>query len=213
MPQNNCLILFSEEILFEPTYDNRQELQLNFYNVQEILMKNLMVQDTFKMHAENVKETRIMNSTFTHIPTKGMIISQAKLLDIQDSRFFRVYRQSIIVEKTKKVRNSKTNVVLPYICSAKKVSGAAIISLSLLLCLSGSLLWGLGIFLTKLCNSRFHISYLNAVSPKKSELWTKYKMNWKYWTQGNFFDYLSMTFDLFSALKSLLSFEMDLFTS
>merc|ERR1711953_300460 len=33
----------------------------------------------------------------------GMIISQAKLLDIQDSRFFRVYRQSIIVEKTKKV--------------------------------------------------------------------------------------------------------------
>ena len=110
--------LFSEEILFEPTYDNRQELQLNFYNVQEILMKNLMVQDTFKMHAENVKETRIMNSTFTHIPTKGMIISQAKLLDIQDSRFFRVYRQSIIVEKTKKVRNSKTNVVLPYICSS-----------------------------------------------------------------------------------------------
>ena len=168
MPQNNCLILFSEEILFEPTYDNRQELQLNFYNVQEILMKNLMVQDTFKMHAENVKETRITNSTFTHIPTKGMIISQAKLLDIQDSRFFRVYRQSIIVEKTKKVRNSKTNVVLPYICSAKKVSGAAIISLSLLLCLLGSLLWGLGIFLTKLCNS--HISYLNAVSPKKSKL-------------------------------------------
>jgi len=95
--------LHIEEILFEPTYDNRQELQLNFYNVQEILMKNLMVQDTFKMHAENVKETRITNSTFTHIPTKGMIISQAKLLDIQDSRFFRVYRQSIIVEKTKKV--------------------------------------------------------------------------------------------------------------
>ena len=146
--------------MFEPTYDNRQELQLNFYNVQEILMKNLMVQDTFKMHAENVKETRIMNSTFTHIPTKGMIISQAKLLDIQDSRFFRVYRQSIIVEKTKKVRNSKTNVVLPYICSAKKVSGAAIISLSLLLCLSGDLLWGLDISLTKLWKSRSHISYL-----------------------------------------------------
>merc|ERR1719189_365909 len=44
-----------------------------------------------------------MNSTFTHIPTKGMIISQAKLLDIQDSTFMRVSRQSIIVEKTKKV--------------------------------------------------------------------------------------------------------------
>ena len=102
-----------EDILFEPTYHQRQELQLNFYNVNEILMKDLMVQDTFKMHAENVKETRILNSTFTHIPTKGMIISQAKLLDIEDSKFFRVYRQSIIVEKTKKVRNSF--VFLPYI--------------------------------------------------------------------------------------------------
>ena len=69
-------------------------------------MRNLMVQDTFKMHAENVKEARIANSTFNHIPTKGMIISQANLLDIQDSKFFRVYRQSIIIEKTKKVRRS-----------------------------------------------------------------------------------------------------------
>ena len=98
--------LHIEDIIFEPTYNRRQELQLNFYNVQEILMRNLMVQDTFKMHAENVKEARIANSTFNHIPTKGMIISQANLLDIQDSKFFRVYRQSIIIEKTKKVRRS-----------------------------------------------------------------------------------------------------------
>ena len=95
--------LHIEAINFEPIYRDRQELQLHFYNVQQISLEDLFIQDTFRMHAENIKEARIANSTFTHIPVKGMIISQANLLVIQDSTFIRVARQSIIVEKTKKV--------------------------------------------------------------------------------------------------------------
>lgn len=95
--------LHIEAVNFEQIYTSYQELSLHFYNVQEISFTNLFVQDTFKMHAENIKEARIANSTFAHIPPKGMIISQANLLDIQDSTFMRVARQSIVVEKTKKV--------------------------------------------------------------------------------------------------------------
>ena len=43
------------------------------------------------------------NSSFAHIPAKGMIVSRADLLDINDSTFERVSRQSIIVDDTKKV--------------------------------------------------------------------------------------------------------------
>ena len=57
----------------------------------------------FRFKADNIKEARITNSTFAHIPVKGMLISDANLLDIQDSTFERVTLQSIIVEKTKKV--------------------------------------------------------------------------------------------------------------
>ena len=63
----------------------------------------LQVSDTFRFKADNIKEARITNSTFAHIPVKGMLISDANLLDIQDSTFERVTLQSIIVEKTKKV--------------------------------------------------------------------------------------------------------------
>lgn len=97
--------LHIEVINFEPNYQNRQELQLNFYNVQEINMNNLVISDTFKMNAENIKNARIANSTFAHIPVKGLVINQADLLDIQGSTFMRVSRQSIIIENTKKVRN------------------------------------------------------------------------------------------------------------
>ena len=97
--------LHIETINLEPTYADRQTLQLSFYNVQQISLENLVVQDTFKMNAENIKEARIANSTFAHIPPKGMIVAEADLLDIQDSTFMRVARQSIIVEKTKKVNN------------------------------------------------------------------------------------------------------------
>lgn len=104
--------LHIEAINLEQTYTDRQELQLHFYNVQQIHLSNLIVQDTFKMHAENIKEARIANSTFAHIPVKGMIISQANLLDIQDSTFLRVAQQSIIVEKTKKVHRVQKSKIL-----------------------------------------------------------------------------------------------------
>ena len=71
-----------------------------FYNFYPII---LQVADTFRFKADNIKEARITNSTFAHIPVKGMLISDANLLDIQDSTFERVTLQSIIVEKTKKV--------------------------------------------------------------------------------------------------------------
>ena len=67
----------------------------------------LQVSDTFRFKADNIKEARITNSTFAHIPVKGMLISDANLLDIQDSTFERVTLQSIIVEKTKKVRTAE----------------------------------------------------------------------------------------------------------
>jgi hypothetical protein len=95
--------VYIEAIKFEPTYSDRQELQLNFYNVQVLELNNLMVKDTFKLHAENVKEVRIVNSTFEHIPIKGVYVSQAKLLEIQHSKFMRISRHSIVIEKTRQV--------------------------------------------------------------------------------------------------------------
>ena len=95
--------LHIETINLESSYKDRQELQLNFYNVQQIFLDNLHVADTFRFKAENIKEARITNSTFAHIPARGMQINDANLLDIQDSTFERVALQSIIVEKTKKV--------------------------------------------------------------------------------------------------------------
>ena len=67
-------------------------------------MANLFVPDTFKFHAENIKKAIIANSTFAHIPNKGFQVIHASLLDIQNTTFIRVSRQSIIIEKTNKVR-------------------------------------------------------------------------------------------------------------
>ena len=75
------------------------------WKIQQIFLSDLHIRDTFRLKAENIKELQIANSTFAYIPAKGMIISEADLLDIQDSTFMRVTRQSIIVEKTKKVNN------------------------------------------------------------------------------------------------------------
>ena len=74
-----------------------------FYDFYIFIQLFLQVSDTFRVKADNIKEARITNSTFAHIPVKGMLISDANLLDIQDSTFERVTLQSIIVEKTKKV--------------------------------------------------------------------------------------------------------------
>jgi hypothetical protein len=41
--------------------------------------------NTMKLKAVNVKEARIWNSTFAHIPVKGFEISRAKMLNIKVS--------------------------------------------------------------------------------------------------------------------------------
>ena len=45
--------LHIEGITLEENYKDRQELTFNFYNIRQIFLSNLVVQDTFKFHAEN----------------------------------------------------------------------------------------------------------------------------------------------------------------
>ncbi|XP_059099474.1 uncharacterized protein LOC131893450 [Tigriopus californicus] len=92
-----------EKIMFEPRYSVSQELELVFDNVEELLFEDLFVEDTLKIRANNVKDAKFIRSTFAHIPPKGFQISRAKLLDIRDSTFLRVSKESIVVEKTTKV--------------------------------------------------------------------------------------------------------------
>lgn len=92
-----------EKIMFEPRYSVYQELELVFDNVEELLFEDLFVEDTLKIRANNVKDAKFIRSTFAHIPPKGFQISRAKLLDIRDSTFLRVSKESIVVEKTTKV--------------------------------------------------------------------------------------------------------------
>ena len=96
--------LHIEGISLEENFKDRQQLNFDFYNVEQIYMANLFVPDTFKFHAENIKKAIIANSTFAHIPNKGFQVIHASLLDIQNTTFIRVSRQSIIIEKTNKVR-------------------------------------------------------------------------------------------------------------
>ena len=92
-----------ESISFEPSYSHYQELELNFHNVERLHFNEINVQDTLKIRAMNVKEVKIVNSTFAHIPTRGVQVSRAKLVDISGSTFSRISRRSIVVEKIKEV--------------------------------------------------------------------------------------------------------------
>ena len=114
--------LHIEGITLEENYKDRQELTFNFYNIRQIFLSNLVVQDTFKFHAENIKEAWIANSTFQHVPVKGMTVTQANLLDIQNTTFIRVSTQSIIIEKTKKVRLFSNYLYITYVDSSYSVA-------------------------------------------------------------------------------------------
>merc|ERR1719412_321622 len=92
-----------KNISFEPRYSDRQELELDFYNVDQLIFNELTVQDTLKIRATNVKEAKITNSRFAHIPVRGFIISRAKRVEIRDSYFSRISRKSIVVDDTKEV--------------------------------------------------------------------------------------------------------------
>ena len=61
------------------------------------------ITDTLKIRATNVKEAKITNSRFAHIPVRGFIISRAKRVEIRDSYFSRISRKSIVVDDTKEV--------------------------------------------------------------------------------------------------------------
>jgi len=41
-------------------------------------MKGLVIEDTLKLKATDVKEVHISNMTFAHVPSKGFEISKAK---------------------------------------------------------------------------------------------------------------------------------------
>ena len=101
-----------EKIMFEPKFSDRQELQLEFYNVEQLLFNKIFVEDTLKLRAINVKEARFVKSTFAHIPENGFQISRAKILDIRDSNFLRVSPKSIVVEKTKDVTVLKNEMTI-----------------------------------------------------------------------------------------------------
>ena len=51
----------------------------------------------------NVKEAKIINSTFAHVPIRGFTVSRAKSLEIQNSYFSRITRKSIVVDDTNDV--------------------------------------------------------------------------------------------------------------
>ena len=46
------------DIIFEPQFQNRQELELNFNNVQMLNLQGLDIANTLKLKAVNVKEAR-----------------------------------------------------------------------------------------------------------------------------------------------------------
>lgn len=48
------------DIVFEPQYQNRQELELNFNNVQMLDLSGLNIVNTLKLKAVNVKEARFV---------------------------------------------------------------------------------------------------------------------------------------------------------
>ncbi len=86
-----------EKIIFDPVYSVEQQLQLEFYNVEQLLFKKVFVEDTLRLRARNVKEARFVKSNFAHIPAGGFQISNAKTLEIRDSIFWRVTDRSIQV--------------------------------------------------------------------------------------------------------------------
>ena len=50
-----------------------------------------------------MKEAKIINSTFAHVPIRGFTVSRAKSVEIQNSYFSRIARKSIVVDKTNEV--------------------------------------------------------------------------------------------------------------
>jgi len=50
------------DIVFEPQYKNRQELELHFNNVQRLDLTGLNVVNTLKLKAVNVKEARFVGT-------------------------------------------------------------------------------------------------------------------------------------------------------
>ena len=113
-----------ERIAFEPKYSDRQELQLVFNNVEQVLFQNLFVEDTLKLKATNVKEINLIGSTFAHIPRRGFDISRARILDIRDSSFLRISPQSVIVEKTTKVVVLKNEMAINALVAVQAKDGS-----------------------------------------------------------------------------------------
>ena len=99
-----------EKIMFEPAYSDRQELELVFNNVQQLMFKKVFVEDTLRLRALNVKEVHFIKSTFAHIPRRGFEVSRAMILNIKESSFMRVSAQSIVVEKTNQVNIYKNEM-------------------------------------------------------------------------------------------------------
>ena len=72
-----------ERIVFEPRYSDTQELEIVLENVDVLNVKDIFIEDTLKLRANNVKEMHFVNSTFAHIPRNGVRVSRAKILNIQ----------------------------------------------------------------------------------------------------------------------------------
>eukprot|EP00096_Caligus_rogercresseyi_P011257 TRINITY_DN4375_c0_g1_i1.p2 TRINITY_DN4375_c0_g1~~TRINITY_DN4375_c0_g1_i1.p2 ORF type:complete len:369 (+),score=96.99 TRINITY_DN4375_c0_g1_i1:132-1238(+) len=92
-----------EELIFDPSYNNRQELRLEFDNVESFRLNGLDVNETLRLTASNVKDAHIVGSYFKHIPPQGFVIKSAKDLLVKDSFFRYVEPRSILVEDAKSV--------------------------------------------------------------------------------------------------------------
>ncbi|XP_040580814.1 uncharacterized protein [Lepeophtheirus salmonis] len=92
-----------QNIIFDPMYKNRQELELDFNNIETFEFNGIFVNETIKINATNIKDAHFIKSHFEHIPTHGFTIKNAKDLLVKDSYFRHVEPRFILVEDTKSV--------------------------------------------------------------------------------------------------------------
>ena len=61
-----------EQIVLEPRYSDTQELEIVLENVDVLNVRDIIIEDTLKLRANNVKEMHFVNSTFPQISIFGI---------------------------------------------------------------------------------------------------------------------------------------------
>jgi len=117
-----------ESVSFDQKYKDRQKLKMTFSNVGSATFSNLNIKEALDLEVTNVKKFVLFNSTFAHIPRRGLRTSRTDKLEIKDSIFQRVYPMSVVAEKTKviEVMNNQFSVNAIQVISYKDGSSVFI---------------------------------------------------------------------------------------